>query len=167
MPLARIHWKISQLERHTARRMREIICLELQRLGLPVPRLTPGLDDDNWSAHLFERAHPAGSTRMSSDPKRGVVDPNCQVHGISGLYLAGSSVFPTSGAANPTLMIVAMALRLADRLKQQFFNVNAIEPTSISIPGSHDESRITASSTSVSIRRRRTRVSAFQKSSVR
>jgi choline dehydrogenase-like flavoprotein len=103
---------------------------------------------------------------MSSDPKRGVVDHNCQVHGIDGLFLAGSSVFPTSGAANPTLMIVAMALRLADWLRQHFFSSSAIEPTSISVPGSHDESRITAS-TSVPIRRRRIRVNAFQKYSLR
>ena len=166
MPLSSIHWKISQLERRTARRMREIIFVELRRLGLPVPQPTPGLDDDNGEAHFFERAHPAGSTRMSSDPKRGVVDQNCQVHGIDGLFLAGSSVFPTSGAANPTLMIVAMALRLADWLRQHFFSSSAIEPTSISVPGSHDESRITAP-TSVPIRHRRIRVNAFQKSSLR
>ena len=161
MPLAKIHWKISQLERHTARRMREIICLELQRLRLPVPQPTPWLDDDNWRAHFFERAHPAGSTRMSSDPKRGVVDLNCQVHGTSGLFLAGSSVFPTSGAANPTLMIVAMAMRLADWLKQHVFTFSAIAPTSISVPSSREKSQTATSSTSAPIG-----VGAFEKSSV-
>jgi len=39
------------------------------------------------------------------------------VHGVDNLYVASSSVFPTSSQANPTLTIVAMALRLADRLK--------------------------------------------------
>ena len=58
-----------------------------------------------------------GTTRMHDDPKRGVVDANGRVHGIDNLYVAGSSVFPTSGAANPTLTIVALAIRLADRLK--------------------------------------------------
>jgi choline dehydrogenase-like flavoprotein len=57
---------------------------------------------------------------MSEDPKQGVVDRNCQVHGIDGLFISGSSVFPTSGAANPTLMVVATALRLADTLKNRY-----------------------------------------------
>jgi choline dehydrogenase-like flavoprotein len=55
-----------------------------------------------------------GTTRMSLDPRHGVVDENCRVHGIQNLYLAGSSVFPTSGGINPTLTIVLLALRLAN-----------------------------------------------------
>jgi choline dehydrogenase-like flavoprotein len=51
---------------------------------------------------------------MHADPGRGVVNPDCRVHGISNLHIAGSSVFPTSGVANPTFTIVALALRLAD-----------------------------------------------------
>jgi choline dehydrogenase-like flavoprotein len=61
--------------------------------------------------------HTAGTTRMSDDPKLGVVNSNCRVHGVAGLYVAGASVFPTCGHANPTLMIVALAIRLADRIK--------------------------------------------------
>jgi choline dehydrogenase-like flavoprotein len=49
---------------------------------------------------------------MHVDPKQGVVDGNCRVHGLANLFVAGSSVFPTSGHANPTLTIVALALRL-------------------------------------------------------
>ncbi|HEY9621426.1 MAG TPA: GMC family oxidoreductase [Crinalium sp.] len=64
--------------------------------------------------------HHIGTTRMHPDPKQGVVDENCQVHGISNLFVAGSSVFPTgAGYANPTLTIVALATRLADHLKTQ------------------------------------------------
>ena len=55
---------------------------------------------------------------MHDDSKRGVVDRNCRVHDISNLYIAGSSVFPTAGVANPTLTIVALALRLADHLEK-------------------------------------------------
>lgn len=54
---------------------------------------------------------------MSDDSKRGVVDSRSQVHGVPGLYIAGASVFPTSGHANPTLLIVALAIRLADQIK--------------------------------------------------
>jgi choline dehydrogenase-like flavoprotein len=59
-----------------------------------------------------------GTTRMHVDPKQGVVDPNCQVHGVSNLFMAGSSVFPTGSFANPNLTIVAMSIRLADHVKK-------------------------------------------------
>ncbi len=62
--------------------------------------------------------HHAGTTRMHTDPRFGVADADARVHGTENLYVAGASVFPTAGFANPTLTIVAMALRLADHLKQ-------------------------------------------------
>ncbi|MDB6020911.1 MAG: hypothetical protein JWQ04_768 [Pedosphaera sp.] len=62
-------------------------------------------------------AHQLGTTRMSASPADGVVDANCKVHGVQNLFVAGGSVFPTSGHANPTLTLVALALRLADCLK--------------------------------------------------
>ena len=75
-------------------------------------------------AYLQERirtfnsaSHHMGTTRMSDDPKTGVVDKNARVYGLDNLYVAGSSVFPTGGHANPTLTIVAHALLLADYLK--------------------------------------------------
>jgi choline dehydrogenase-like flavoprotein len=60
--------------------------------------------------------HHMGTTRMDGDPSRGVVDLNCRVHGMSNLFIAGSSVFPTGGCAPPTLAIVALALRIADEI---------------------------------------------------
>jgi choline dehydrogenase-like flavoprotein len=60
-----------------------------------------------------------GTTRMQRDPSMGVVDENCRVHGVADLYVAGSSVFPTGGTFNPTLTIVALALRLADHIKER------------------------------------------------
>jgi choline dehydrogenase-like flavoprotein len=57
---------------------------------------------------------------MHEDPRQGVVDRNCRVHGVDNLYVAGSSVFPTSGSANPTLTLVALTLRLADHLRKSF-----------------------------------------------
>ena len=61
--------------------------------------------------------HHIGTARMSASVSAGVVDAQCQVHDVRNLFVAGSAVFPTSGQANPTLTIVAMALRLADHLK--------------------------------------------------
>jgi choline dehydrogenase-like flavoprotein len=55
---------------------------------------------------------------MSSDPKQGVVDTDCRLHGVSNLYIAGSSVFSTYSASNPTLNLIALTLRLGDHLKK-------------------------------------------------
>lgn len=60
--------------------------------------------------------HQMGTTRMSSDPMKGVVDENCRVHGMKNLSIAGSGVFPTGGGVNPTLTIVSLALRLGEYL---------------------------------------------------
>ena len=57
-----------------------------------------------------------GTTRMGTDPKISVVDPELRVHGVPNLFMAGASVFPTSGCANPTFTIVALSIRLARRL---------------------------------------------------
>ena len=54
---------------------------------------------------------------MSADPRHGVVDRHCRVHGVDNLYIAGSSVFPTNGHVNPTLTVIALAVRLADTLR--------------------------------------------------
>jgi choline dehydrogenase-like flavoprotein len=67
---------------------------------------------------FVDASHHMGTTRMSEQPKNGVVDHNCKVHGICNLFIAGSSVFSTCGHVNPTLTIVALALRLAERLNQ-------------------------------------------------
>jgi choline dehydrogenase-like flavoprotein len=63
--------------------------------------------------------HHMGTTRMHPDPRQGVVDSDCRVHGVSNLFVAGSSVFPTSGTAAPTLTIIALALRLAEHIRQR------------------------------------------------
>ncbi len=67
--------------------------------------------------------HHIGTTRMADDASMGVVDKTCRVHGLSNLFIASSSVFPTSSQANPTLTIIALAIRLADHLKQNLDNL--------------------------------------------
>jgi choline dehydrogenase-like flavoprotein len=65
-------------------------------------------------------AHHIGTTRMALSPEKGVVNENSRVHGIDNLYVAGSSVFPTGGHANPTLTIVALSIRLGEHIAEQF-----------------------------------------------
>mgnify|MGYP006418504923 CR=1 FL=1 len=62
--------------------------------------------------------HPSGSTRMGESPDTGVVDKNLKVFGVNDVYVCGSSVFPTVGYSNPTLTIVALALRLAEHIHE-------------------------------------------------
>lgn len=73
---------------------------------------------------------------MHSDPKRGVTDANCRVHGIPNLFISGSSVFPTSGYANPTLTIVALAVRLASHLKKLYSEDHPVRAVSSMSPPS-------------------------------
>ncbi len=73
---------------------------------------------EDWLKNMDWGHHHLGTTRMHDDPKQGVVDADCKVHGIANLFVAGSAVFPTYGASNPTLNLLALTLRLADHLKK-------------------------------------------------
>jgi choline dehydrogenase-like flavoprotein len=115
---ARLDWRLGELDRHTFERTEALVGEELARaeIGRVVKRAE--LPADGWPSWLRHGWHHMGTTRMHTDPRQGVVDADCRVHGVSNLYVAGSSVFPTYGYANPTLTIVALALRLADHLKE-------------------------------------------------
>ena len=118
MRLPRVDWRVHPEEAHTVRRLAELVAEQLPRMGLPAPTLSPWVREGaGYPEEFRDVAHPSGTTRMASDPAKGVVDAHCEVHGVSGLYLAGSSVFPTLSHCNPTQMIVALAIRLADRIK--------------------------------------------------
>jgi choline dehydrogenase-like flavoprotein len=120
LPISRIDWHISEHEKASMTALAEIIADEFRRLNLPTVRLADWLRDGRHEDPVLgDSCHPAGTTRISTDPRHGVVDPDCKVHGVENLYVAGSSVFPTNGHANPTLMIVALAIRLADHLKHR------------------------------------------------
>jgi choline dehydrogenase-like flavoprotein len=116
----RLDWRMLSIDRRTVVRAEEIIESELMRLGFG--RLAPlgAGETEGWPANLEGGWHQIGTTRMDEDPRRGVVDPNGKMHGMSNLFVAGSSVFPTAGAAPPTLTIVALAVRLSDHLKELF-----------------------------------------------
>ncbi|WP_165640117.1 FAD-dependent oxidoreductase [Klenkia brasiliensis] len=117
LPLPRVDWRVSETEVRTSRTMARWVAEDLRSHGLAeVTELPAMTDDDAWRAAVSDAFHPAGTTRMSVDPAQGVVDPDLRVHGVEGLYVASSSVFPIAGYANPTLTIVALALRLAAHL---------------------------------------------------
>jgi choline dehydrogenase-like flavoprotein len=118
MPKTRLDWRLSRIDHYSVRRALELLGAEVGRAG--VGRLQTHFSDDEntWPEDLAGGYHHIGTTRMSSDPKQGVVDRNVRVHHMANFYIAGSSVFPSAGSGTPTLTAVALALRLADHLKE-------------------------------------------------
>lgn len=124
IPHIKLDWHFSDLDKHSTAAAMQGLDKELKRLDLGHVEPASWLGDNNilWDIdplignHHIGGYHHIGTTRMGNDPKSSVVDKDCRVHGLKNLYIAGSSVFPTSGWANPTLTIIALALRLADTL---------------------------------------------------
>ena len=121
VPRAVIDWRISDIERRTAVFFGEALKAEFHSLGLGDIELADWLSNDEplTEADLNGNFHYIGTTRMSGSGQDGVIDENAKVHGIDNLYVAGASVFPTGGHANPTLTIVALSIRLADHLRKE------------------------------------------------
>ncbi len=119
---ARADWQLGETERRTAKQFINYIATDFARLGIGRCRIEPWLQNASLPVAnaLNETYHYIGTTRMADDPHEGVVDSNCAVHGMKNLYVAGSSVFPTAGQANPTLTLIALALRLADQINALF-----------------------------------------------
>jgi choline dehydrogenase-like flavoprotein len=113
-----LDWRIQRLDSDGAWRTAQRLKVGLAKAGL-------GRLDVNFDKSVFAKFSPKphfhhmGTTRMHDDPAKGVVDVNCRVHGLGNLFIAGSSVFPTGGNANPTLTLTALAIRLADHLKKE------------------------------------------------
>lgn len=118
-PRAVLDWRLTDLDRHTAITSARVVGEGLAAEGAGRMRLAGWVEDGGWPESLQGAMHHMGTTRMSASPRSGVVDADCRVHGMENLYMAGSSVFPTAGYANPTLTIVAMTLRLADHLERK------------------------------------------------
>lgn len=111
-----LDWKLCEQDAYTITRAQEIISAELQAAGLGCLKIDTHRDAIPHTVH--GGWHHMGTTRMHDDPRRGVVDRNCRVHGVSNLFIAGASVFPTGGVANPVLTTMALVLRLADHVQK-------------------------------------------------
>ncbi|MCF3641810.1 GMC family oxidoreductase [Rhizobium sp. TRM95111] len=113
-PQAALTWRLSSSTIESLKKTVGLLQQGFARAGLGRLDVHPDewaqLDRPMWTWHHM------GTTRMHADEKKGVVDPNCRVHGIHNLFVAGSSVFPTAGNDTPTFTIVALAHRLADYL---------------------------------------------------
>jgi len=108
-PVPDVQWSIGERTRRTIERANAIQHAILDELGV----------DRTWTvgpADTGPAYHHMGTTRMGTDPSESVVSPRLRTHDVANLWVASSSVFPTSGAMNPTLTIAALALKAADHV---------------------------------------------------
>ncbi|MEQ1911460.1 MAG: GMC family oxidoreductase [Vicinamibacterales bacterium] len=114
-----VDWRLTDLDLHTFRTTARVFGDGLARVSGARFEPEPWIAEGGAPPGLFGTAHHMGTTRMSDDPRHGVVDRNCGVHGVDNLFVAGSSVFPTGGWAFPTFTIGALGLRLAEHLSMR------------------------------------------------
>jgi choline dehydrogenase-like flavoprotein len=120
MPRAALNWELTEIDKRSIRALYLLIGQQLGITRLGRVKMMDYLDDENdknWPTFTGGGWHHMGTTRMHEDPKQGVVDANCQVHGMNNLFVAGSSCYTTGGAVNPTLTLIALSLRVSDRVR--------------------------------------------------
>ena len=130
MPRVTLDWRLSSIDVDSVAGLVSAMDREARRLKLGLVEHASWLSnsdrrwasDDLVSAHPISGFHHMGTTRMSADPRKGVTDGWGRVHGLANLHIAGSSTFPTGGWANPTLTILALALRTADRISRDLLS---------------------------------------------
>jgi len=116
VPRIGLTWQPTEHDRWSLRTTARLLGESLGRFGLGRLQLRVG---GQLRSNFFGPAgHQSGTTRMSRYASLGVVDPDCRVHDLPNLFLAGSSVFPTSGCSGPMLTTVALSLRLGDHLRR-------------------------------------------------
>ena len=115
MPIPRVVLELSQRDLESLHRLHEQIATDLETMGYEGELV--GTPDELAKAEWMDAYHYLGTTRMGTDPEHSVVNSDLRVHTVDNLYVAGGSVFPTSGCANPTMTIVALSIRLAEHLR--------------------------------------------------
>jgi choline dehydrogenase-like flavoprotein len=117
MPRLRIDWRYTKGDVDTVSRSIALLAEDFSRSGIGSLRYDPASVETEMTRYGAYGGHHLGTARMGSDPRTSVVNADCRVHGIDNLHVASAATFPTSSQANPTLTVVALSLRLAQRLK--------------------------------------------------
>lgn len=119
LPVLEIDWRLGDRTIHSGRAFARELAEQFRAAGIGELMLEPWVLDDRDSSRtpLGDHYHHLGTTRMGSTPHESVVDAHCRVHGVANLHVASTSVFPTGGHSNPTLTLLALCYRLADRLR--------------------------------------------------
>ncbi len=122
MPRVKLNWVLTPLEKNSLRLINRIIGQEAGRASMGRVKVYDYLqdeEDETWPSFTGGGWHHMGTTRISADPKQGVVDADCKLHSLHNLYVAGASCYVTAGAVNPTLTLLSFTIRLVDHLKQK------------------------------------------------
>jgi choline dehydrogenase-like flavoprotein len=119
MSRVRVDWRLGSNVKRTFDRTLAILADDMRRSGVANVQLDAPLEGNPWPADLEGTWHHMGTTRMHDSPKHGVVDRDCRVHGMTNLYIAGSSVFPTAGANFPTITLSALTFRLSEHIAKE------------------------------------------------
>ncbi len=117
MPRIHIDWRYTPSDVATVQQALVLLATDLRSSGAARFDYDAASVEAEMTRYGAYGGHHIGTARMGVDPRTSVVDSNCRVHGIDNLFLSGAATFPTSSQANPTLTVVAMALRLADHLR--------------------------------------------------
>jgi choline dehydrogenase-like flavoprotein len=117
MPRLRIDWRYTEGDVDTVSRSIALLADDFSRSGIGSLSYDPASVETEMTRYGAYGGHHLGTARMGTDPRTSVVDADCRVHGIDNLHVASAATFPTSSQANPTLTVVALSLRLAQRLK--------------------------------------------------
>lgn len=118
MRKAVVHWELSSADRDTVKSIGLEMAKCFADTGLGLVKLEQCVYDQTVPLKVNPHAHHMGTTRMASAPEFGVVDENCKVFGVENLHIAGSSVFATGGASNPTMPLLQLTLRLAEHINR-------------------------------------------------
>jgi choline dehydrogenase-like flavoprotein len=119
MPRLRVDWRYTALDVQTVTRSLALLALDIERSGVGALAYDPAGIEFEMTRYGAYGGHHIGTARMGHDPRLSVVDADCRIHGVGNLSIASAAVFPTSSQANPTLTVVALALRLAGRLRAE------------------------------------------------
>jgi choline dehydrogenase-like flavoprotein len=124
VPRARVSHDLTARDIETFKALQTAVGEECERLGLGEMLLS---EAEKTMLPREDASHHLGTTRMGTDPRRSVVDSNLRVHSLQNLFVAGGSAFPTSGNGNPTMMMVALSIRLAQHLREEIFHVSDVD----------------------------------------
>jgi choline dehydrogenase-like flavoprotein len=111
-----VDWRVSPEDAVTATRYAQCIKKELETVGIEPLNWLPNVLLPTAAPALADTFHPMGGLRMGTDSRHSVVDPDLKVHGVDNLYVSSCATFPSGGSSNPTFTLMALTLRLADRL---------------------------------------------------